>query len=179
MLCVENNTEPIMPYDPERHRRRSIRLDEYDYTRPGAYFITINTCRREHLFGQVVAGAMVPSDAGVIAAAAWRAIPHHFPHGALDEWVIMPDHLHGIIVIERSVIDQPQQCAGKPRGTVPGSLPAIVQNFKSVSTRRINEYFGTPGRRVWQEDYYEHIIRAGEIDRIRRYIATNPARWRS
>jgi REP element-mobilizing transposase RayT len=169
-----------MPYDPKRHHRRSIRLDEYDYTRPGAYFVTLCTAGRERVLSRIVEQQVVLQDCGTIAAAVWRAIPDHFPHAALDEWVIMPDHMHGIIVIERRVTAGAPREQGEARGTVPGSLPAIIQNFKSVSTRRINTYFGTPGRRVWQEDYYERIVRdVANIDHIRRYIAANPARWRS
>jgi REP element-mobilizing transposase RayT len=168
-----------MPYDPQRHHRRSIRLSGYDYTRPGVYFVTICTQRREHLFGSVASGQVALSISGQIVAAVWQAIPRHFPHVALDRWVIMPDHMHGIIVIERAVSDRSQP-PSEPRGTRPGSLPAIVQNFKSVSTRRINQFYNTPNRRVWQEDYYERIVRgASAMNRIRRYIAANPARWRA
>jgi putative transposase len=91
----------------------------------------------------------------------------------------MPNHFHGIIVIEQRAWNATTVTAGSPKGTERGSLPAIIQNFKSVSTRRINQFEQTSGRRVWQEDYYEHIVRnATDMERIRRYIAANPSQWR-
>jgi REP element-mobilizing transposase RayT len=91
----------------------------------------------------------------------------------------MPDHIHGIIVLHGAVRRRKPIHHGRPRGTEPDSLAAIVQNFKSLSAQRINRARGTPGERVWQEDYYEHVVcsQAG-LDRIRRYIIANPARWR-
>jgi len=131
------------------------------------------------MFGRVAGDRVVLSPAGQIVAAIWSDIPRHFSHASLDTWIVMPDHLHGIVVIERAVAIAPAADSQGPRGTVPGSLPAIVQNFKAVSSRRINQMRGTPGRRVWQEDYFEHIVRgADDMARIRRYIAANPARWR-
>ncbi len=88
-----------MPYDPKKHHRRSIRLKGYDYTQPGAYFITICTQNRECLFGEVVDGRMVLNELGQVARECWLAIPDHFPHSRLDEFVIMPNHVHGIIWI--------------------------------------------------------------------------------
>jgi hypothetical protein len=89
-----------MPYDPEKHHRRSIRLKGYDYTRAGAYFITIVTQNRACLFGAVVEGRMRLNPLGQIVQECWLAIPDHFPHALLDEFVIMPNHLHGIIVLQ-------------------------------------------------------------------------------
>ncbi len=88
-----------MPYDPNRHHRRSIRLKGYDYTQPGAYFITICTHERVHFFGAVVNGVMRLNDAGRIAAQCWRDIPAHFPRVQLDAFVIMPNHIHGVLGI--------------------------------------------------------------------------------
>ena len=88
-----------MPYDPGRHHRRSIRLRGYDYTSAGAYFITICAHRRECLFGEVVDGVMRLNVYGRVVDACWQAIPDHFPHVMLDVYVIMPNHVHGIIAI--------------------------------------------------------------------------------
>ncbi|RMF23817.1 MAG: transposase, partial [Bacteroidetes bacterium] len=135
-----------------RYHRRSIRLKGYDYTQPGAYFITICTHRRAPLFGRVVDGAMVLNEYGEAAQACWDEIPTHFPHVELDAYVVMPNHIHGILWITdvgaRHAVPQqhavPQHAVpphgpieqfGKP---VPGSIPTIVRSFKSAVTRRIN-----------------------------------------
>ncbi|MBX0331447.1 transposase [Oscillochloris sp. ZM17-4] len=167
-----------MPYDAGRHHRRSIRLPGYDYRRPGAYFITICAQIRGDLFGEIIGGTMAPNAYGEAIATCWEAIPRHHARVALDIFVLMPDHLHGVILLHGEAPERKPPPAGRPRGTVPGSIPAIIQSFKSVSTRTINRMCGTPGARVWQEDYYEHIIRdEADMDRIRRYIAENPSRW--
>jgi len=88
-----------MRYDPNRHHRRSIRLSGYDYSQAGAYFITICTQDRACLFGDVVDGEMRLNDAGRVAQQCWRQIPAHFPNVELDEFVVMPNHVHGILVI--------------------------------------------------------------------------------
>ncbi len=88
-------------YDPAIHHRRSIRLRGHDYAGRGVYFVTLCVADRRPLFGTVVNGRMALNDAGRAAAACWCAIPDHFPHAALDEWIVMPDHVHGIIVIRR------------------------------------------------------------------------------
>ena len=88
-----------MTYNPAQHHRRSIRLRGYDYARAGAYFVTICTQQRECLFGDIIGGEMRLNAAGQIVAAIWQSIPRHFPNVTLEAWVIMPNHLHGIIVI--------------------------------------------------------------------------------
>jgi len=87
-------------YDPEKHHRRSIRLRGYDYTQPGAYFVTIVTRNRECLFGDVVDGNVALNEYGHVVHACWKAIPDHFPNVTLDAFVVMPNHVHGIIVID-------------------------------------------------------------------------------
>ena len=176
-----------MPYDPGRHHRRSIRLRGYDYTSAGAYFITICAHRRECLFGEVVDGAMRLNVYGRVVDACWRAIPDHFPHVMLDVYVIMPNHVHGIIAI----VDDPPVGARhasplRPlsprldgvRGPAPGSLGAIIGSFKSAATRRINRLRGVSGLPVWQRNYYERIIRDDdELQLARAYVFNNPAAW--
>ncbi|MDZ7371262.1 MAG: transposase [candidate division KSB1 bacterium] len=182
----------MTPYDPTRHHRRSIRLKGYDYTQPGAYFITICTHERAHVFGAVADGTMRLNDAGRIAAQCWRDIPAHFPHVKLDAFVIMPNHVHGVLWImddddngddvgARHAAPLPAAAPphteqfGKP---VPGSIPTVVRSFKSAATQRINAWRGTPGAPIWQRNYYEHIIRDERaLNAIRCYIQENPLRW--
>ena len=172
----------IMPFDPDRHHRRSIRLRGYDYTQAGAYFITICTYGREPLFGHVVAETVALSPYGRIVEQCWRGLARHTPALTLDVFVVMPDHLHGLLILQAptdpSVSSGSADTADRPRGTMPGSVSALMQNFKSTSTRRVNCVRCTSGTPLWQRDYYEHTVRdTADLDRIRRYIAENPVRW--
>ena len=163
--------------------------------------MTIRVRGSSQLFGTVVAGRMCLSSAGRVASQCWREIPKHFPTVTLDVSVIMPDHVHGIIVIGKSSDQRnvgAQHAAplhspalalstrpGPPLSTrraslrvAAGSLGAIVRAFKSATTKRINERHGTPGKQVWQRNYYDRVIRSDdELYRARRYILTNPDRW--
>jgi REP element-mobilizing transposase RayT len=159
--------------DLHRHRR-SIRLKGYDYTQQGAYFVTICTRQRDPLLGQIEAGAVILSLYGEIVAGCWYSLRNHFSTLDLDAFVVMPDHIHGVIVITKT-----KGCSKAPssfpRGTQPGSLGAILQSFKALSTRKINQARSTSGRTVWQRNYYEQIIRdEAHLAHIRRYIAANP-----
>ena len=134
-----------MKYNPEKHHRRSIRLKEYDYSAAGAYFITISAYNREPIFGEIVNGEMRLNECGRIAASCWDEIAVHFPNVELDAFIVMPNHVHGIIVI---VVDgRGTACRaptteqfGKP---VANSLPTIIRSFKSAATKRINKYAPT------------------------------------
>jgi len=189
-------------FDPQRHHRRSIRLPGYDYRQAGAYFVTICTRERELLFGRMANEEVILNEYGQIAESCWRETPNHFPHTDLDTYVIMPNHIHGIIVIT-DAIGRGEASPGDPlptnriatagndsaptgitrdasplHGPSPGSLGAIVGNFKSVTARRINRLRHTPGAPVWQRNYYEHIVRTEEaLQAIRQYIVDNPLRW--
>jgi REP element-mobilizing transposase RayT len=177
-----------MPTSPDRHHRRSIRLAGYDYSRPGAYFVTICTEDRECLFGEIIAGEMRLNDAGAIALAVWNDLPMHYAHVQLERFVIMPNHVHGIIILTDDVAVVGAGLKPAPTQSVPTDaattgvrrhgLPEIVRAFKTFSARRINELRGTPGVPVWQRNYYEHVVRTAEsLERIRAYIETNPERW--
>lgn len=196
-----------MSYNPDIHHRRSIRLREFDYRNAGAYFITICAFQRECLFGDVVDGEMRLNGFGLAAEACWRAITNHFPNVQLDEFVIMPNHFHAILDITESIgamVGAKQGSSASPGygdngnnagdcikgeagesfasplrdGTVSGSLGAVIQNFKSVSTRKINKMRNNPGCLVWQRNYYEHVIRnEDDLANIRQYIANNPLKW--
>ena len=154
--------------------------------------MTIRVRATNHLFGEVVAGRMRLSSAGRVASQCWRDIPKHVPTVTLDTFVVMPDHVHGIVVIGKSSDQRnvgAQHAAPLPlrarlsvtsRDSTPasGSLGAIVRSFKSATTRRINELRHRPGEPVWQRNYYDRVIRSDdELYRARRYILTNPDRW--
>jgi len=168
-------------YDPQRHHRRSIRLRGYDYSRPGAYFITICTQDRACLFGEIVDGKIRMNDAGKIVHDEWLRTADIRPNVELDAFVVMPNHLHGIIVLHpdrRGTLQRAPTVEqfGKPTSN---TIPTIVRLFKSAVTKRINEHRGTPGARVWQRNYYEHIIRNEKsLNNIHEYIANNPMKWK-
>ena len=174
------------------HHHRSIRLKGYDYTRAGAYFVTICTKDRTCLFGDVADGVMRLNQMGHIVRQCWLAIPDHVPPVLLDEFVVMPNHVHGIIVlvstdtVGATHASPPQHASPlqnddtptRPRGPQRQSVGSIVVSFKSAATKRINEHRGTPGAPVWQRDYFEHIIRNDEsLNRICEYILNNPLQW--
>ena len=185
--------------------RRSIRLQGWDYTWPGAYFVTIVTYGREMLFGDMGNGEMRLSPFGRVADTMWRHIPRHVLHVRMNEFVVMPNHLHGIVCITddggvgarhspapssrstpllsrgtevgcRTIVDG--NASPLRHGAKPGSLGAIVGNFKSITARRINRMRHTSNSPVWQRNYYEHIVRnERELNAIREYIRLNPSRW--
>ena len=121
-------------------------------TREGAYFITICTRNRECLLGDVGEGRMHLNEAGLFAQAAWEDLPRHYPHVALDAWTIMPNHVHGIVVLTERVKAPPEGSGLKPDPTnanaVRHGLPEIVRAFKTFSARRINVFRGAVGARV-------------------------------
>ena len=173
-----------MNYNPQIHQPRSIRLPGFDYTQPGAYFVTICAHGRDCLFGKVADGDVVLNHLGRLAHEEWTYTEIVRPEVELDEFVIMPNHLHGIITIQRSSRSVGAHArAPLPSGDAllqrpPKSLGSLIAGFKSAATKRINQSRHTPGQPVWQRNYYEHVIR-GETDlnRIRQYIRDNPARW--
>jgi putative transposase len=164
-----------MKMDP-LHNRHSIRLRDYDYTQPGAYFITVCAHERACLFGDIADGEMRLNEYGRVATECWNDLPKHYSHIELDAFVVMPNHVHGIIVLTDVVVG-----AGlRPAPTTPKhhGLPEIVRAFKSFSARRINEGRNTSGIPVWQRNYYEHVVRGeSELNTIRHYIVNNSLRW--
>jgi len=159
--------------------RSSLRLPEYDYSQEGAYFVTIVTQGRQCLFGEVVNGEMRLNPAGLMVEQVWKEIPAHFPHVELGEFVLMPNHIHGIIMITRCVgATHASPLRNRHNGPLPGSLGAIIGSFKSAASKIINmdldKYFG----QLWQRNYYEHIIRdENDLQIITDYILTNPQNW--
>ena len=161
-----------------RRGRRSLRLTGYAYTGTGAYFVTICTQDKECLFGQIVGGKMRPNVYGHVVKACWFAIPRHSRNAACDAFVVMPNHMHGVIVLAGVNAVGAQHVAPlRKGGGQSGSLGAIVRSFKGAVSKRINRRRGTPGAPVWQRNYYEHVIRSEDELQIRRYIEGNPLRW--
>ncbi len=165
-----------MPRDVRQHRR-SIRLRDYDYARAGAYFITVCAHNRECLFGEIIDGEIRLNAFGELAQFCWDDLPKHYPNVELDAFVIMPNHVHGIIVLTDSVgaglRPAPTTMKFKRHG-----LTEIVRALKSFSARRINESKSSQGTQVWQRNYYEHIIRnERDLNTIREYIVNNPLKW--
>jgi len=173
-------------FDPRIHRRKSIRLPRYDYSQAGAYFVTVVTLEHKCLFGEIVDGEMVLNAWGQIIQKWWDDLPVHFPNVETGAFVIMPNHVHGIIVINgRGAGTAPLPLDGENRGGETPPLPKrptlgqIIAYFKYKSTKEINALAGAEVvTKLWQRNYYEHIIRNDrEMDAIWRYIEANPANW--
>src|SRR4051794_33458773 len=158
-------------------QRRSIRLRDYDYTRNGAYFVTVCTNNRLCLFGEIEDGVVRLSPIGQVADTAWSELPQHTPDLMLDVWVVMPNHLHGILVLPGSIARH-STSTKVPQGPNAGSLGAVIGGFKSAVSRTVKMANLSPDRPLWQRNYFERIIRDDrELDATRSYIDTNPIRW--
>ena len=160
--------------------RRSIRLQGYDYSQAGAYFVTICTQNRQCLFGDILDGEILLNEAGWIVANEWIKTPVIRTEIELDEWVVMPNHVHGILLITGST---DRNSTGDrrvaPTGPQPRSVGAVMAGYKSAVTKRINELRQTPGAKLWQRNYWEHIVRnEPELNLIREYIQNNPNQWK-
>ena len=181
-----------MRYNPDKHHRQSIRLKGYDYSQEGAYLITICCYNRRCLFGEIYRGKMYLNGYGKIVETEWLKTGKIRHNVELDEYVIMPNHVHGIIYItdvvgahcnvplqghaQRNISAQTERF-GK---STHNSIPTIIKLFKSTVTKQINQLRSTPGLSVWQRNYYEHIIRnEQELHKIRHYIFTNPLQWQN
>lgn len=166
-----------MKYDPKIHHRCSIRLKGYDYGQNGAYFVTVCTHNREYLFGDIVNGEMALNEYGQIVWDEWIKSSGIRGEIELDEFIITPNHLHGIIFIENPVGANGRSPLHR---TNMGSktLSSFMAGFKSTVTRQINQIRNTPGISVWQRNYWEHIIRDEKsLENIRNYVINNPAKW--
>jgi len=170
---------------PGAYHRRSVRLRDYDYGQEGAYFVTLCAHDRACLFGDVVDDGVHLTDYGQIANEEWAYTELLRSHVRLDAYVVMPNHVHGIVVVThwlRAPSDTHSRAAtsdAEQRAVaVSQTLGAIVRGFKGAVTYRVNVLRGTPRIPVWQRNYYERVIRNDrELERIRTYIACNPARW--
>ncbi|MCK5741132.1 MAG: transposase [Chlorobi bacterium] len=219
-----------MKYNPEKHHRRSIRLKEYDYSQSGLYFITLCVQNRECIFGNIEDGTMILNEYGTIAKNEWIETGIIRPNILISNFIIMPNHIHGIIEIAgrgtvlRAPMTNGKDQAGKVtdhrdpttkndptiengRGSVirtpvtvtdhrdpttendptiekfgkppPNSIPTIIRSYKATVTKQINIIRQSPGMKLWQRNYYEHIIRNEKsFYKVSEYIRTNPLRWK-
>ena len=183
-----------MAYDPDKHHRRSIRLPQYNCAQTGVYFVTICTHEHECVLGEIVDGAMILNDWGMVADRFWDEVSAHFHGVAVDAHVIMPNHVHANIAIVRDPLHMGEVASptvsspapatprtAEPGGATPPLPPAlgkIVAYYKYQTTKAINLMRGMPGTKFWQRNYWEHVIRSeADLARIRQYIVDNPARW--
>ncbi len=172
-----------MTYNPEIHHRRSIRLKGYDYSHSGAYFVTICAYKKECIFEDETIRQIIIDE--------WLSLPVQFQNAGLDEFRVMPNHLHGIVCVESvgAGLALPIHKSGfslpdnEPKAEKGGPRPAptlgdIVCVFKSKATVHVNRLRNRAGSPVWQRNYYEHIIRSeDELNRVRQYIISNPVKW--
>ena len=208
-MGAKNREVGKMSTDREKHRG-SIRLQSYDYAQVGAYFITICSHRRQCLFGEIHDGQMRVNPAGTMVQQNWEALSERFPFIVTDSFVIMPNHLHGVVCLTEQDVatsgpistsgpNEDEQIRGgrtqgsplqasaeeyrHPQGTQNGTVGRVMQAFKSITTYQYTQGVKQSGWRpfevrVWQRNYYEHIIRHEEaLSGIREYIAANPANW--
>jgi putative transposase len=172
---------------PGLPQRRPQRLKNYNYSRAGGYFITICTARRMCLFGDIRNEEIYLNKFGEIVQICWRDLRRHYSHITFDAFVIMPNHVHGIIMVDelagsgsRIFSAAVHENAGgeTPPLRKPATLSQIIGYFKYQSSKQINGLRNMPRIPVWQRSFYDHVIRdEASLNRIREYIATNPLRW--
>jgi REP element-mobilizing transposase RayT len=174
-----------MPDDPNQYHRRSIRLEEFDYSSPGVYFVTVVTRGYKCIFGKIIDKEMHIYELGKIVQDCWQEIPVHFSHIDVEPFIVMPNHIHGIITIHENVGRGTIMLAharyraptiekfGKP---VIGSIPTIIRTYKAAVSRRVRRELRMVN--IWQRNYYEHIIRNQlELEDIADYLLANPENW--
>ncbi|WP_353932223.1 transposase [Okeanomitos corallinicola TIOX110] len=189
-----------MTYNPNIHKRQSIRLKGYDYSQSGLYFITICCYQRECLFGNIINSQMILNNFGELIKEEWLKSAEIRKEIELDNFVIMPNHFHGIVIINQEInrdfiknnVDfldnnvgangrsplQQIQSSSLKISMKPKSLSSLIAGFKSATTKKINMIRNTPQNPVWQRNYYDHIIRNDEsLARIREYVENNPLSW--
>ena len=187
MAALDTEKFISMTFDPDIHHRRSLRLKNYDYSRPGAYFVTVCTHNRESLFGHIHENAMILNEAGSMIDRWWRELPNKYPMIDTDVYTVMPNHFHGIVAIVGAALcgrpdGSDSNNGGQPHRVAP-TLGGMIDWFKTMTT---NDYIRGvkqcqwrpfPGK-LWQRNYYEHVIRdEGDLNAIREYIVNNPASW--
>lgn len=185
-------------FDSRKHHRRSIRLPNYDYAQPGAYFVTIVAWHRQCLFGEVVNEEMILNEAGKIVQWEWLELAKRSRYIELGAYIVMPNHFHGNLIFHEHVgATRPELTnapSGKvslppmtmkgidgsplPRGPKPASLGAIVAQFKSRVTKRLWKMSSLKGISIWQRNYYEHVIRnEKDLQNKTDYIEANSMLW--
>ena len=182
-----------MKFNPKIHNRKSIRLKEYDYSNPNWYYLTICTYDKRNILGKIINGKMNLNNCGKIVEEEWLKTKEIRQNIDLDYYIIMPNHLHGIIIIERRGELHSSQMNSQEKNndgriqyaptnnklkSPSQTVGAIVRGFKSSVTKRIREFNQKEDEKVWQRNYYEHIIRnEKDFYRIRNYIQNNPLKW--
>jgi len=185
-----NNFKKYKQLSGQFDGRRSIRLKGYDYSQVGMYFITICAKDRHNLFGEIKNEEMILNELGKYVNEFWCRITEHFVNIDLDEYIVMPNHLHGIIFINDcwgavsapiiTVSDISLSSKGGETPPLQPTLGQIIGYYKYQSTKQLNEMNKTVGKSVWQRNYYEHIIRNEQsLDKIRNYICNNPGNWQT
>ena len=161
-----------MIYDPEKHRRRSIRLPGYDYSLPGAYFVTACIRNREPLLGKITNGVMEMNPFGQVVRETWDQLPNHYGHIRLDCFAVMPNHVHGtIFVVDENTVEAGLKPVPADNAIERHAISEIIRGFKTFSSRRLNQLRRTPGQSVWQRNYFEHVVRdESALNRIRDYV---------
>jgi putative transposase len=176
---------------PELPRRKSIRLQSYDYSLSGAYFVTICSHGKRCLLGSVAGKSVELSSAGEIVRTVWNSLPDRFPRLVLDEFVIMPNHVHALLGFVGAGLAPPavstatyagDEANPGPKTAFPATknhtLADVIGAFKSISTIQVNRVLKRKGIPLWQRNYYEHIVRKGEdLRKIQQYILENPINW--
>jgi REP element-mobilizing transposase RayT len=199
---IENSSSKQTMFQ-NKYRIESTRLKDYDYSSDGAYFITICTKNREHLFGEIIDGRLPETEQSKICAACWADLPNHYDNCVLDAFMIMPNHVHIVVIIRnrddndgdasiRKRVETGLKCDNvcvrvetglKPVSTTSHmnkahSVSEIIRGFKTFTARKINIYQNTPGEPFWQLRFYDHVVRNEEaLNHIREYIGNNPMNW--
>ncbi len=177
-----------MKYNPDIHKRRYIRLKGYDYSQSGFYFITICCYQRQCLFGEIIDEKMQLNKIGQLVKEEWLKSEKIRQEIELDDWVIMPNHFHGIVIIDQKINNNtnhdynPVGANGRsPLQTnlmKPKSLSSLIAGFKAATTKQINLIRNSPKYPVWQRNYYDHVIRNNQsLEKIKEYIYNNPLSW--
>ncbi len=167
-----------MKYDPDHHHRRSLRLRGYDYRQPGTYFVTAVLQDRECLLGEVVNDEMCLNEPGRMVQSVWQDTPSFYPGVGVDSFIVMPNHIHAILVLDGARRDGGETSGGRVL-----SVGDVIQRLKTLTTRRYVDGVQHQGwrpfrKRLWQRNYYEHIVRdAAALRRFQEYVVANPLRW--
>jgi REP element-mobilizing transposase RayT len=177
---------PLRMQNSQLPDRRSIRWRGYDYWSRGIYFVTICAFERRTIFGSISSGVLIPSQAGRIVSEHWFDLPSHHVGLELDAFVVMPNHIHGILILNSLKINSLANPSGGNTGVGAGlrparrnsGVPGIIRAFKTFSALKINSVRGATGNPVWQRNYFERVVRDGkEMEKVQRYVLENPARW--
>ena len=156
-------------HDDSPPGRPSLRLPHYDYAQPGAYFVTICTLHRLCLFGDVIEAQRHPNAAGCMVDELWQGLVNRFDHIRVDDVMVMPNHLHGIVLIQ-------EERAGQGLGHIVGTFKSLSTHHYMAGVRQLG--WSPFSRRLWQDNYFEHVIRSETaLGHIRAYIAANPLQW--